>query len=321
MKATTALLCEANCAVRGRHIGECDRRDACRGCQPRQAADGLRLCIVHADRVAADARDTVALHADLALVLIRRGRGGEGVSGSSSGAPVPDEDVMEARAAIRSTLIQLTKVITSERGVRAPLAMRGRKPYIDTRPEALGPFVARHARWLAAHTNAGRYANLLHEATHGDVCRIAYPVTSDRIYIGDCPLVRMDIDDDASICGARLYQRAGEPAIQCGGCGTVDNIEQWQSWMVGEVDGVTDAYAIAAHLSLQWMRPVDPALIRQWCSRGRIHPVMEPDPTDHNGQRWRVVVDDKRRTQYEIEPVIAYAESIWGPPYRGKRAE
>lgn len=317
MRIAAAPLCEARCAMRDRHIADCTDHDACRGCLPRQALDGLRLCIVHLERLKEDAEQAPSLYADLGQVLIRTGVNGEKMSGSSSGAPIPDEDVIDARGCIRSALIQMVKAITYERGVSAPTIVVAGKTYAATQPAALGPFVVRHGDWLAAHRHAGRFADIMHAATHGDAYRLAYPSRRDRLYIGDCPIVVRNIDGTERVCGTRLYQSPNDPLIRCNGCGADETIEQWQRWIVTDAGGRTDAYAIAAHLAMQWMREVDPALIRQWSHRGHIHPVMEPDPTDIvNGQRWRTVADERGRVQYDVEAVVAYAESLWGKPAR-----
>ena len=47
-------------------------------------------------------------------------RSREPTSGSSHGAPVPDDDVMETRDAIRNTLVGLCRTIAYERGVTLP---------------------------------------------------------------------------------------------------------------------------------------------------------------------------------------------------------
>lgn len=320
MRAGATPLCEATCAMRGRHVPDCPDPDTCRGCQPRQAADGLRVCDVHAERIAEDARQAPVLYADLGLVLIRRAtRGGEPTSGSSAGAPAPDDDVMEARGQIRAVLLRLTGLITVERGLSAPLTRRGDMVYLDTRPQALGPYVARHADWLAAHVDAGRHADALHAVTRGTPRRLAYPSGTDRLYIGDCPLLVRDRDGTETVCATRLYQHPDRPLITCAGCGTDETVEQWQLWMVGDADAVSDAYAVAAHLALQWMRPVDPALIRQWAHRGHIQAVTRADPTPTEPDRQTVVRDAKGRTLYVISEVVGYAERIWGPPYRPRR--
>jgi hypothetical protein len=285
------------------------------------AADGVRLCEVHTERLIEDLIEAPRLHADLGKVLVHTGPGGERTSGSSTGAPVPDEDVMEARGMIRSVLIRLTRTIVTERGVSAPLASRGGRTYVDTRVPALAGFCVPHAIWLAAHPRAGEWADTLHEATRGKVHRLAYPSGSDRLYVGECPLlVCVGSGDEQQLCGTRLYQLPDEPLIVCAGCGTAETIEQWQRWLVGEARGSADAFALAAHLALLWMRPVDPALVRQWGHRGRIHPVMRADPAPGDLDRVTVDKDERGRVRYPIAEVVAYAEKIWGPPFRRRRA-
>lgn len=319
MKASASPLCEATCAIRGRHIPDCPDIDACRGCQPRQASDGLHICSLHAERIVEDALEAPRLYADLGLVLVRRGQDGERMSGSSAGAPVPDDEVMDARGAIRQVLMRLTNVIATERGVKPPTVVRSGQTYVDTRAEALGAMVSTHAEWLAAHRRAGTYADLLHQVTRGKVRKLAYPSISDRLYIGECPLVVRDIDGVEHVCGTRLYQLPDNPLISCMGCGTDETVEQWQKWIVGDTGGVSDAYAVASHLALKWMRPVDPALIRKWSQRGHINPVMAADPKPSDPDNVSRVRDGKNRTQYVISEVVQYAESIWGPPYRPMR--
>jgi hypothetical protein len=320
VRTTTAPLCEANCAIRGKHAPGCPDVDACRGCQSRQAVDGLRLCIVHSERLIEDVIEAPRLYVDLGQVIIHSGAGGEKMSGSSAGAPVPDDAVVEARGNIRSILVELTRTICNERGVQAPITMRQMRAYIDTRPQALADFIAKHGEWLAAHPEAGRFADALHRVTRGGVRKLAYPSGRDRLYVGDCPLSISDDDGTERLCGTRLYQLADQPLISCTGCGISDTVEQWQKWIVGETHGITDAYAVAAHLALRWMRPVDPALIRQWAHRGHIKPLTKPEPTPADPDNRVVVRDDRNRTMYVISNVMAYAESIWGPPYMPKRA-
>jgi hypothetical protein len=314
MIRTAASLCEGDCAIRGRHVPDC-AEDECRGCQPRSAADGLRLCVVHTERIAEDAHEASKLYGDLALVLIRRGADGERTSGSAISAPIPDEDVMDARMAIRSTLIRLTGLIVAQRGLSAPVVVLGGRTFLDTSVGTLGPWVARHADWLAAHQDAGRHSRDLHNVTRGPVRAMAYPAGGDKLYVGDCPLV---VTDDEEPCGTRLYQRADQALITCPGCGTSDTIEQWQRWMFGDAEGITDAYAIAAHLAVRWLRTVDASVVRQWAHRGHIQAV-----TDGDGATVR---DHRGRTQNRISEVFTYAEVIWGHPIevcpvsRGRRS-
>lgn len=283
----TALLCIADhCGIPGQHGGHCPG-ESCRGCLPRQAADGLYLCEVDVRRLAEDARTAAVLHEDLTLALIRKGRGGERVAGSSSGAPVPDDDVMEARSAIRSTLVALVRMIADERGAHLPA---------DAITE-LGAYVAHHAPWLAAHGAAGEHSRDLRDiASDPRTRRLAYPSGSDRLYIGDCPLTVADLDGVESVCGERLYAYGAQPFVQCSGCGTEETIEWWQHQIVGEATRLVDAYAGAAELAMRHARPVDPALIRKWAQLGKVQ---------------RCGQDDKRRTLYDVDELRAYARQLW----------
>lgn len=308
-------LCEADCAMRGRHDPQC-AEDDCGGCLRRQAADGLRLCDVHAERIAEDARSAPELYRDLCLVLVRGGGETERTSGSSTAAPVPDDAVMDARIAIRTTLIRLARVIVDERGIAAPSVLVGGRVFADTGTAALGDLVARHASWLAAHRDAARHSRELRAVVGGPVRALAYPHGSDRLYVGDCPVIVAEVDGREVACGTRLHQRADQPLITCTGCETQETIEQWQRWIVGgEAVGVCDAYAIAAHLAVTWMRPVDAGTIRQWAHRGHVQPLTRPDPTPAEPDRVAVVRDHRGRTQYRVAEVTAYAERAWGRPY------
>lgn len=280
-----------HCGIRGRHLDDCDHYRCgeqcvcgCTGCQPRPAVDGLRLCHVCVDRIGDDARTAAVLHADLELVLIRTGGGGQRVTGR--GAPAPDEQVVEARQAIRATLVGLARLVATERGIGLPAD--------DV--AAIARYVARHASWLAAHPAAGGHSRDLRDvATDARTRRLAYPAGSDRLYLGDCPLP----GPDGQACGTRLHQRGDELLVTCGGCGVFASIEWWQQRIVGEPGAIVDAYAAAAHLSACWLRPVDPAVIRKWLYRGRVESVAY----DHRG-----------RVLCRLADLVAQATRAWGPP-------
>lgn len=310
----TVAACEAGCAMRGRHSPYCSDRDACWGCLPRLAADGLRLCIPHAEGIVSDALEAPILYSALGDRLNGGGTAGERTSGSGTGAPTPSEDVMEARAAIRSALLRLARLITTERGVSGPTKRHAGRVYASTDPESLARLVARHAEWLAAHPNAAEHSALLRDVVRGTVRGLAYPSGSERLYVGECPLL---FEGESEPCGARLYQVPDSPLIECPGCGTAETIERWQRWIVGDApSGETDAYALAAYLTLHWMRPVDPATIRQWASRGHISPVTVADPAPGDPDRESVKRDGRNRTQYKLAKVVEYARTLWGPPAR-----
>lgn len=332
---TPRPLCAApHCAIRNRHRDTCPDPDTCWGCLPRWAADGLRLCDVDVRRLAEDAGRCADLYAGLEQNIIRRSGGGERekTSGSSSGAPVPDDDVMEARTRLRALLMAIVRLVTEQRGVtwpsvrylqqlpegvQGPRAL-GRRRTED--PAALATFIAKHAEWLAAHRYGPTIArDLRNTAGDGRLWGMAYPAGSDRLYVGDCPAILVDDDgndqvgDDGEpvVCGRRLYQYPGQPLIRCSGCGVEDTIEQWRRWLVADADDEADAYKIAAHLAIMWMRPVGPDTVKRWGQRGHVAPVTEPvEGTDEV----RVKRDAKNRTMYPWTACVGYAEKLWGPP-------
>lgn len=298
-----ALFCVADhCRIVGQHGDDCPGGD-CRGCLPRRAADGLRLCEVDTRRLVEDARTAAGLYDDLALTLIRRGRGGERVASSTSGAPVPDDEVMEARQAIRATLVSLCRLIAEERGSHLPADAI----------TALGAYVGQHAVWLAAHGAADEHARDLRDiASDPRTRRLAYPASTDRLYIGDCPLVVRDLDGVESVCGTRVYQYGERQLIGCDGCGTDETMEWWQRQIVGEASAMVDAYAAAVDLALRFHRPVDPGLIRKWAS-------LEQRKADRKAERNEAYVprinrygkDGKQRTLYDLKELREYAERVW----------
>ncbi|WP_422744311.1 hypothetical protein ACN27B_08615 [Micromonospora sp. WMMD754] len=126
--------------------------------------------------------------------------------------------------------------------------------------------------------------------------RLAYPAGSDRLYIGDCPLVLVDLDGVESVCGERLYVYGAHHLVHCAGCDTEETVEWWQKQLVGEAGALVDAYAGAADLAMRYNRPVDPGLIRKWASL---------DKVQRHGR------DGKRRTLYDVAELRAYAAQVW----------
>lgn len=335
-------LCAApHCAIKGRHIDTCAHVDCapsctegrCWGCLPRWAADGLLLCDVDVRRVAEDAARAADQYLGLESSIIRRGGGGEQerTSGTSSGAPVPDDEVMESRVKIRALLNAIVRLITEARGVTWPntarsapeLAERAGKAdpaaltahrADDLRP--LAEFIARHAEWIGAHRYGPTIArDLRNIAGNGRIWALAYPAGSDRLYVGDCPMEVTEADGSVGICGARLYQYPGLPLITCTGCRREETIEQWRRWIVGEQGDEASAYEIAAHLAVMWMRPVGPDTVKRWGQRGHITAVTEAVEGED-----RVKRDERNRTQYQVTECVEYATELWGPPASARKA-
>ncbi len=309
----TVLCVAPHCGIYGRHLDQCDQ-EACRGCLPRRAADGLLLCERDTARLSEDAWTAADLYDDLLLAALGT-RQGEKTSGSRNPGLDPGAERMEARSAIRATLVSLCRMVAEERGVSLP----------DDSVQDMARFIERNASWLAAHKAADDHAHDLRDiASDPRTWRLAYPTSTDSLYIGECPLHITTPDGDREVCGTRLRQRADEPLITCPGCGAQETVEQWQRWIVGDHDGVVDAYAAAAHLAVRWHRPVDPATVRKWGQRTGstgVEPLSEPDPT--NSERRRLIRDRKGRTLYPLTTLVAYAERTWGPapaPLRRQRS-
>jgi hypothetical protein len=281
------LCVSAFCGVPRRHRDNCEDADACRGCLPAQAADGLYLCQWCLRRLSHDAFRAAWLFESLGVVLTGGGRAGDG-GVRSGGDPGIDLNpaMLEAREAIGTTLVALVRLVVEERGVATPGAS----------PPAMATFLARHAQWLAAHRAADEHARDLRDiATDARTFRLAFPSGSDRLYIGRCPLRAASGD---GVCGARLYQRADEPLLTCPGCEVFAVVQWWQRQLVGQAgDGIADAYIVAAMLSVQWSRPVLPSLLRVWAHRG------------HVARHGR---DDRGRVLYDLGECRAYARRIWG---------
>jgi hypothetical protein len=316
----TQLCVSSYCGLPRQHLDDCDEEE-CRGCLPARAADGLYLCLVDLRHLEGDAVQLAEMYEELGLRLTGGGRPGEKTSGSKGSVGTDlNPAAVEARSAIRAALVRLTKLIAEERGIGYPP---------DEVP-AMGDFVAKHADWLAAHEAADEHAEELRDlATDYRTWRLAYPVSSDRLYIGECPLLLATTDGARKVCGTKLYQLASALLVTCQGCEKSETVEWWQREITGEAGGVVDAYAGAAHLSVRWRRPVDPGTVRKWGQRATtgVEPVSEPVPgreRDHlpgctdgecDGCLRQLVRDGKGRALYRLDQLTAYARKTWGPPW------
>lgn len=173
----TRPLCAApRCRTIGHHTPDCDNGE-CRGCQPRLAADGLRLCHIHTRDLATDAYRAVEVYTELALALTRSDRPGERTTGTRDPGLIVNERAVEARSTIRHTLVAWCRLIADERGIGLPAD--------DI--HSMARYIARHAEWLAAHPAAGDCSAELRELAHGEPWRIAYPTGSRVFEVGPCP--------------------------------------------------------------------------------------------------------------------------------------
>jgi hypothetical protein len=303
----TTLCVSPFCGLREQHLEDCDGEGfyggECSGCLPARAADGLYLCGRCTRRLSHDAWLAAWRYRALGEVLAASGQAGEYTTGSAKDPGINlHPAVVEARDGIRTTLVTLVRMICEERSFMPP-----RASVVD-----LARFIGRSRDWLAAHRAADEHARDLRDvATDPQVWRLAFPSSTDRLYIGDCPLPAATEDGSRQVCGTRLYQRADDSLVTCSGCGAFGAVEWWQQTITGETGGIVDAYAAAAHLSVRWARPVEPVLIRQWASRGHVSPLVRPDPSDP--ERQVAVRDERGRVLYDLEALVDRARSLWGP--------
>src|SRR5690606_32624851 len=172
----TPLCAAPHCRARGQHATDCPGGD-CRGCLPRRAADGLRLCWQHVRHLETDAQRLGPLYDELALALAGISSPICRVSGSPDrSSRLPNPAAMEARGTIRAVLAAWCRLIAEERGVELP----------EDAVAAMGAYIARHAHWLAAHPAAGEAADELRELAVRPH-RIAYPDGTRVVAVGPCP--------------------------------------------------------------------------------------------------------------------------------------
>lgn len=172
------LACSApRCRAFGRHLEAC-ATDDCKGCQPRLAADGLRLCEVHVRRLGEHAHQAADVYTELALALLTSGRPDERTSGSKERGAVLNERAVQARTTIRHTLVSWCRLVSEERGITLP----------NDDITSLASYVAKHAQWLGAHPAAGECSDELEELARGKPWRIAYPTGARVVEVGACPL-------------------------------------------------------------------------------------------------------------------------------------
>ena len=174
----TVLCVSPRCRSLGQHTPDC-ADDTCRGCQPRQAADGLALCHVCTRRLGEDIAAVGQLHAELGLVLTMPERGGERVSGGGVARSLNlNERAIACRSQIHGVLSSWARIVVEERGWTPP---------IDA-PAALASFLRRDVEWLAAHPAAGEIAAVFGELAHGEPYRVAYPTGARSFDVAPCPI-------------------------------------------------------------------------------------------------------------------------------------
>lgn len=180
MRAAVITFCEGRrCRSRGAHASGCAGEPECLGCEPRIAADGLRLCWSHREAIARHALIAPEIFDELTLQLAAgSGPAGEFVTSTQVDRGIRlNSAAVEARDQIQSVLSAWTSLVVEERGFSWPK--------LDVR--SMAAFLADSASWLAAHPAAADVLDELHELAWGRPRAVAYPSGNRTVRLGSCP--------------------------------------------------------------------------------------------------------------------------------------
>lgn len=277
----TRLLCVSpRCWIRDKHLPDREQEpdhQACSGCLPRYAADGLMLCDLHTRVLAEDAQTAADLYEELELVLAAPTRPGEKTSGTAEHGTELNDRAVEARTLIRHRFVSWSLFIAEERGVTTPA---------DT-VAAMAEFIIKHSVWLAGNLDiAGDASDEFADLAHGAPWRTAYPSGARRFRVGPCLIAECTGDIVAVL---RDTDQLLPSALSC----DVDPGHTWtaSSWReIGRAlhpQGTAGRYVTAAETASTWRLPL-----------GTVHRLASTEG-------WRRTDDDRRPVLYLAEDVDA----------------
>ena len=327
----TAYLCRSRaCNMPGTHRPDADPDDCgpdCRGCGQAEAADGLELCWVCHRRIGHDAWRIAWLYEALGGALT----GGTSHTTGGTG-PRPDpglelrDPAVDARAAIRNALVGLVRLIAEERGHQLPggyeverlprgfIGPPNRVWRTHDTVQAMAAYIGHNAGWLAAHRNAGVFAEELRDiALDGRLGSLAFPAGNGRRQLlGVCPLPSAG-DPDVQ-CLTPVH--AGATAvIECRGCKATGTLDWWYRTIVGELPpptGPVSAIEAAWRLSGRHGLEVTPDAVRKWgtrTTRTGVAPCRRVSLV--RGEASVLLRDRHGRALYRWEDLTAYADRIY----------
>lgn len=211
--------------------------------------------------------------------LVRRDHTGSDSIGAVSGAANYEIDfhakAAELKAAIDGLLITWA----------VDVAARNGRELTATTVRGAAAWLAKEPKLIAAHPDAGKFADQLHKVT-----RSAWKVVDrdpERVYLGQCsaPIV---VDGQVGQCPVDIYAPRGRPVMQCRACGTVWDVAPRRDRLLSAVDEqLATPPEIARALSAVGL-PVTVKMIYGHIERGHLtrHP---PHPLDPRARpRYRV---------------------------------
>lgn len=145
--------------------------------RPRLAENGLRVCVVCRDKLAAHLREIPALYRQCGRILVNRyERGPERIRGGMPGGISLNDAVFTARADMLSVLASWCGLVVDERPVSHPPRRE-----ID----ALARFLSIHLEWLTGHPAAGSAVTEIHDVAV-EAATAVDPDPSMRLELGPC---------------------------------------------------------------------------------------------------------------------------------------
>jgi hypothetical protein len=146
------------------------------------AAHGLRLCYPCRDRATNQLQHLGELHdGDLEAALATTSRAGQTVSGTAERGLPLNTTVADARDHVREHLRYWANLVATTRGTTPPRVTM----------QTVAEWLAAHVDWLAAHPEAGIYAESTMD-TWREAMRAAYPHGTRRVPLGLCPMSDCD---------------------------------------------------------------------------------------------------------------------------------
>lgn len=216
---TRMTLCEIPwCRLRGKHRPSCVDDD-CRGCLPRETAEGL-VCDPDVEWASADLSSIVTLIPQAWMVAANQtGRGASGAGGKPGSHSPANDDALDALHAVSNALTTICREIADIRGLQTPSA----GPGVAQTLTWCARFLQRQLSWLkhARDEQGGPYAAGVFAEIRDSLRRIRGIVDgpSPARFLGKCgaPLTTPD-DGTCPVdceCHSGPYAACSEP----GGCG------------------------------------------------------------------------------------------------------
>jgi hypothetical protein len=278
----TQLCALPGCRQRNRHLPGC--ADDCLGCLPRVAEDGI-VCQACADRAERHLAEIERLCPDARLVAAGQVRRGHGGTGGKPGSRSPaNDDALDAMDAIQNALTTMAREIADERGlhfvsagftghrvadpvVEASSWLSGQLSWLrhamlpNGEPYAADAFreIGDCAAWMRSLVDGprtGRYAGPCSALVDDPKapCPVNCACHNGPGYVCDEPGGCGSAGCGRRECGQDVVSRGNSNTAECKSCGTKYNVDEQQTWMLGEIESMLarpiEIEGMLAHLGM-----------------------------------------------------------------------